>query len=684
MEPLEGANRNRVGRYHLVERLAVGGMAEVFLACERGTHALDRLLVIKRILPHLADNEEFVRMFMTEARLAARINHPNVVQIYELGEAGGFPFIAMEYVTGSTLKELTKAARKAETRLPLFMAVDLMIQACAGAHAAHDLTAPDGTKINLVHRDLSPHNLMVTDDALVKLLDFGIAKAERGMDHTRTGMLKGKVSYMSPEQCKQLKLDRRSDIYALGIVFWELLAGHKMFFGMSELATMQAIVTGDLKNVRDERPDIPDALLEVINTAMQSKPEDRYPTADAMRRALVEAADECGILIEKDKSCRFVRTLLGEVHEARRQHVTTALEKTLVTLSRVEPPSTEDMMAKSATETSVGPMHTSISSSNSTRNLTQATVATSAASASAGMLFGVGSTMVLFVAAGIILMYALGMGIFAVDPAAPEPIIVPDGPPVRVILAPTVSGKTLLDDLEPLRIYLQKKVDRPVLFSVSDSYEDASTQILNGQVHYGLLPYNTLMTTLSQDKTLEVVAHEVIDGSEASDGYLVVARTTDAATVQDLIGSTICYTDRLSSTGYKLPRRYLRRIGIEPDTDFKPHFSGNHQQVLRDVIDGTCEIGGTYAGNYSTATQAGIPVARLRILVPLTGSTPHDGWVASHDADPEITKKFAKALLAFNPMRDIHKERLGEKKRVTGYVVPEPEWLVPDPEEPSP
>jgi phosphate/phosphite/phosphonate ABC transporter binding protein len=673
MEPLEGTERNRVCRYHLVERLAVGGMAEVFLACERGTHALDRLLVIKRILPHLAENDEFVKMFMTEAQLAARINHPNVVQIYELGESGGFPFIAMEYVSGSTLKELVKAARKAETRLPMAMVVHLMVQACAGAHAAHELVTPDGTKINLVHRDLSPHNLMVTDDALVKLLDFGIAKAEQGMDNTRTGMLKGKVSYMSPEQCKQLKLDRRSDIYALGIVLWELLAGHKMFFGMSELATMQAIVTGDLKDVRESRPDTPDAICAVLDRALAPKPEDRYPTADAMRRALLDAAEAAEIVLDDDKASRFVRTLLGEVHESRRQQVSSALEKTLVTLSRAEPAHPDYTRP---TESSAAPM-------TPMRSPPTNTVANTAASASAGMLVGIAFTIVLVVVAGMAAMWLGGMGIFApesngtvagTDGTLPDEIV-PDGEPVTVLIAPTLQPEELLTDLDPLRLYLQREIDRPVVLTIAASYEDASQQIVDGQSDYALLPYNTLLETLEKDNTLPVVAHEVVDGSEASDGYLVVARTTDARDIEELKGATFCYTDRLSSTGYKLPRRYMKRRGLNPDTDFETHFSKNHQQVLRDVIDGVCTVGGTYAGNYSTATQAGIPVARLRILEPYTGSTPHDGWVASHNAEPEVTAALTEALLAFDPEEHLGAERLGEKKRVTGYVEPEPEWF---------
>ncbi|MCA9568544.1 MAG: phosphate/phosphite/phosphonate ABC transporter substrate-binding protein, partial [Myxococcales bacterium] len=228
-----------------------------------------------------------------------------------------------------------------------------------------------------------------------------------------------------------------------------------------------------------------------------------------------------------------------------------------------------------------------------------------------------------------------------------------------------------------LRRHLQIQLDKPVHFEVAGSYQAASNDVVSGASHLGLLPYNTLTNTLQSDPQLHVLAHEVVDGSEASDGYLVVARTTKANDVKELVGSTICYSDKLSSTGYKLPRGYLRRQGLDPDKDFVAHFSGDHQQVLRDIVEGVCTVGGTYAGNYSTATQAGIPVARLRILVPFTGSTPHDGWVASRTADPEMVASFTKALLDFQPARDIGRERLGEKKRITGYVEPEPEWLNP-------
>lgn len=668
MEASVSAQTARVGRYQLVERIAVGGMAEVFLACERGTHALDRLLVIKRILPHLAENDLFVQMFLDEARLAARISHPNVVQIYELGESGGYPFIAMEYVAGSSLKELINAARTAGSRLPVGAVVDLVAQAAAGSHAAHELRGQNGQLLHLVHRDISPHNLMVDDQGHVKLLDFGIAKAEQGMaEETRTGMLKGKISYMSPEQCKQQKLDRRSDTYALGFVLWEMLAGQKMFHGMTELATMQAIVTGNLRDLREVRRDVPHAVLAVLQKALSNPLPERYQTADDLRRDLLTAAEASGVEVSRDKTARLVRTLLGEVHEQRRRAVSEALEKTLVTLSSLQPSDLELQAARSLGRDTSTASHR-----------TMAPVVTSAAIGGLSAALGVFLAGLLFVVFSVVLFSVYGP-LPGTDPPGMPPLTNPGGPVVRVTLAPTIEAHQLLEDLEPLRRYLQIAIERPVQFEVAGSYQSASNDMVSGAAHFGLLPYNTLVSTLDSDPELEVLAHEVVDGSEASDGYLVVARNTTTDDVSELVGSTLCYTDRLSSTGYKLPRAYLVRQGLDPDADFVAHFSGDHQQLLRDLLDGVCTVGGTYAGNFSTATQAGIPVARLRILVPYTGSTPHDGWLASRTADPEVAAAFRDALLDFDPEEDLGVERLGEKKRVTGYVEPEPEWLSPEP-----
>ena len=195
----------RIGRYTILERLAVGGMAQVYLGFETGDTGLQRVVVIKQILPQLGQDEAFQKMFLQEARLAARINHPNVVEIHELGESEGQPFIAMEYVGGIPLNVMNKAMREKDIQMPVGVAAGIILQACAGAHAAHELEDHSGKPANLVHRDLTPHNLMVTELGHIKVLDFGVAKATTNQDTTQTGMLKGKLPYMPPEQHGQAR-----------------------------------------------------------------------------------------------------------------------------------------------------------------------------------------------------------------------------------------------------------------------------------------------------------------------------------------------------------------------------------------------------------------------------------------------------------------------------------------------
>jgi len=309
-----------VGRYEVLERLATGGMAEVFVCSERQMAGLERLVVVKRILPHLAVHEPFVEMFLAEARYVARINHPNVVQIFELGEDQGAPFLSMEYVHGVSLRDLLIAAIEAGKPFPVNVAVAMAAQAAAGAHAAHELKDAQGKPLGLVHRDISPHNLMVTAEGHVKLLDFGIAKATEvpGLaDNTRTGALKGKVHYMAPEQCRQEPLDRRADVFALGIVAWEVLAQERLFKRDSELEAMQAIVGGDRRDLRRVRRDVPVAVVAAVEKALAVKRDDRLPTAEALKKALLDAAGT-GVDTSAEAVAAFVKPLLGSRLDARR------------------------------------------------------------------------------------------------------------------------------------------------------------------------------------------------------------------------------------------------------------------------------------------------------------------------------------------------------------------------------
>lgn len=211
--------QRRIDRYEVVTRIATGGMAELFLARETGIGGAERLVVLKRILPHLAQQRAFVDMFLREARTASRLEHPNVVRIYATGEHDGTFYLAMEYLEGTTVRELQLLAREQGERVPLDVALAVGVQAARGIHAAHELRDAEGQHLGLVHRDVSPHNLMLTVAGVVKLLDFGVAKYTEALSEaTYSGAVKGKFGYMSPEQCRGGAIDRRSDLFSLATV----------------------------------------------------------------------------------------------------------------------------------------------------------------------------------------------------------------------------------------------------------------------------------------------------------------------------------------------------------------------------------------------------------------------------------------------------------------------------------
>jgi phosphate/phosphite/phosphonate ABC transporter binding protein len=619
-------------------------MAEVFLACEAdGSHSLDRLIVIKRILPHLIQDKEFIEMFLREARISARINHPNVVQIYELGEQDNFPFIAMEYVTGSTLKELLEASRRADIFLPVDAVLCLMYQACDGAHAAHELADPQGKGYGLVHRDLSPHNLMVTSDAHVKLLDFGIAKAtESHREQTRTGMLKGKISYMSPEQCRQDKLDRRSDIFAMGIVAWELLAGRKLFSSKSELQTMQSIVQGNITDIRQVRADVPDPVIHAIERALAVEPDGRFATALEMRRALAEAAHAAGIVVDKDRTSLLVKTLLGAILDQRREAVGAAIERTLVS---------GGFPTAGYSQPSVQRISKTDTTSRLRKSRFMMVVST---------FFG-GMALVGLLAMGI--AWALGL----LPPSLTgEPSYQVAGPPIRMAVASPGNSSIIEQDYEPIRVYLERTTLRPIQIEFHENYEEAMTPLIAGDVAFASLTPMTYIKAKSLMPDLEIVALKQFDNSTGYDGYLLVPENSWATKLSDLKGMKVCYPDKLSTTGYALPRSYIRDQGLDPDADFTFHESGNHYQVMRDLIAGICEVGGTYNGAHITAQSVGINTSQLRLLT-ITGRSPHDAIVAGTTAKPEDLAAIKEALLQFEPLRDAGVERVGKMERITGF-----------------
>src|SRR5215831_8092279 len=246
------------GNYRLLRRLARGGMAEVFLATQKGPEGFERPIAIKRILPHLVEELEFVEMFMDEARLAARLAHPNIAHIYEFGKAADYYFIAMEYVDGPSVADLCRSAH--ERPVPLEHATRIAAETCAGLHYAH--------QHGVVHRDVSPQNILVSVDGAVKLVDFGIAKATHQMNRTRPGVIKGKFAYMSPEQVEGKPLDGRSDVFNVGIVLYELVTGVPLFRRDDAPSAMRQIRAGQLIPPEQHRPDVDRILSQVIRHAL--------------------------------------------------------------------------------------------------------------------------------------------------------------------------------------------------------------------------------------------------------------------------------------------------------------------------------------------------------------------------------------------------------------------------------
>jgi|CXWL01.1.fsa_nt_gi serine/threonine-protein kinase len=269
----------RFGKYTLIDRIAVGGMAEIFLARQAGLEGFEKTIVIKRIRPHLSKQASFVKMFLNEAKLAAQLNHPNIVQIYDLGKIGESYFIAMEYIFGRDMRRIIPKADTLGIPFPMVYALKIASSVCEGLYYAHQKVDLYGNALNIVHRDVTPENIFVSFDGTVKVLDFGIAKAANQIEQTRAGEIKGKLSYMSPEQCMGKPLDCRSDLFSLGVVLYEWLTGFKLFTGDSEVAILKSITEGKIYAPSYFKADIPEAVEAILMKALEKDREKRYQTA---------------------------------------------------------------------------------------------------------------------------------------------------------------------------------------------------------------------------------------------------------------------------------------------------------------------------------------------------------------------------------------------------------------------
>jgi serine/threonine protein kinase/ABC-type branched-subunit amino acid transport system substrate-binding protein len=284
---------NVFGRYRLIADIGRGGMSDVYLAVTEGTEAaaqFQKLLVIKMLKRELGEDPDFVKMFLNEARLAARLNHPNIVQTIEIGNAGGRYFLAMEYLEGQPLHRVFRNA-DARENLSLAMRLHILVQALSGLHYAHERTDYDGSALDIVHRDISPSNLFVTYDGQVKLMDFGIAKARDSDAETRVGVFKGKAAYIAPEQVKGEGVDRRADVYSSGVLLWEMATGRRLWQGLTQSETLKRVMAGEVPKPSSIDPRVPRELERIAMKALALHKEDRYATASELLTELEHFAE---------------------------------------------------------------------------------------------------------------------------------------------------------------------------------------------------------------------------------------------------------------------------------------------------------------------------------------------------------------------------------------------------------
>jgi eukaryotic-like serine/threonine-protein kinase len=324
----------QLGRYELLHRIASGGMAQVWAARQTGDFGFSRACAVKVIRPEMAGSKSFRSMFLDEARLAAKIRHPHVVEVFDLGEQGPIVFQVMELVEGDTLSALLRGADDDELHpMDPAMVARIMSDMASGLHAAHELKGEDGAPLQLVHRDVSPQNILVSIDGVTKLADFGIAKAlGRLAEETDAGQVKGKFSYLAPEQAARRSIDRRSDVFAAGIVLWEALTGKRLFRGADAIDTLSRVLRGKIDDPRAYVPSLPSELVAVTMKALEREPENRYQTARDLSEALDEAAQAARITMSaRQVGAAVSARVAGRVGAQRKAIATAAIDITLGT-----------------------------------------------------------------------------------------------------------------------------------------------------------------------------------------------------------------------------------------------------------------------------------------------------------------------------------------------------------------
>jgi len=307
------------GTYYLLERISVGGMAEIYKAKAFGVEGFERLLAVKKILSSIAEDESFIEMFIDEAKIAGQLNHPNIAQIYDLGKVDGSYYIALEYISGKDMKTIFERARRVGEEVDIPQVCHVAMKVCEGLAHAHGKTDSQGRDLEIVHRDISPQNILISYEGEVKIIDFGIAKAQGKTSQTQVGVLKGKFSYMSPEQVRGLHVDHRSDIFSLGIVLYEMLTLERLFLGESDFDTLEKIRKVEMSPPSLYNPNIPEQLEDIVLKALARNPDERYQSASELAEALERFMRDEGYYYKNTDLAAFMKEAFREDLEFERK-----------------------------------------------------------------------------------------------------------------------------------------------------------------------------------------------------------------------------------------------------------------------------------------------------------------------------------------------------------------------------
>ncbi|MBK8482699.1 MAG: serine/threonine protein kinase [Proteobacteria bacterium] len=300
-------------KYRIIDKLDSGGMAEIYRAEAELIQGMKKKVAIKRILPHLTKNEKFVAMFLDEARLSLHLDHANIVHVFDIGRAGSTYFLVMEYVEGVNLRVFGRTLRERNRPIRMAEAIFITMEICKGLAYAHEMLSPeDGRPLNIVHRDVSPPNILLSRNGEVKLVDFGLAKAASQVEQTDPGVVKGKFSYLSPEAASGIEVDHRADIFAAGIILFELLTGRRLFFGESDYQTVELVRRAYVPSLLQLDPRIPEELDVVAQRALARDREARYQSANEMHDALAQLLFQHGLKVTSQDIAKLVRRCRGD------------------------------------------------------------------------------------------------------------------------------------------------------------------------------------------------------------------------------------------------------------------------------------------------------------------------------------------------------------------------------------